>query len=193
MIERTILSAPPSPRSSGSAPQRAAGGRPGLSSQGVRFALIVAGVAFLTFVLFLYVLPNSEMSAARVRIAELRAQKAALNRANAEVLMQIAHYSDMKTLELRARQLGMGPARQAIYLRLPGVDLQAPRPEVRSGSPAGNSAPIVGAPTGPTGLRLIDQLKALNVQQRLKAVRSMLVEAVDRTLGRLAPQVKSTW
>ncbi len=34
-------------------------------------------------------------------------------------MQEIARYSDLKTLEIRARQIGMGPVQSAIYLNMP--------------------------------------------------------------------------
>lgn len=89
------------------------------SPQSLQALLIVLGIALATFVLYLYVLPNSQIDAARVRIADLRAQTARLERENAAVQQLIAQQSNLTTIETRAKALGMGPARSAIYLQLP--------------------------------------------------------------------------
>jgi hypothetical protein len=96
----------------------------GVPPQLAQFALIMASIAALTLVLFLYVLPNSQINAAHTKIAQLQEQQANLQRQNAEVLQAIARYSDLKTLEIRAQQLGMQPVQSAIYLTLPIIETQ---------------------------------------------------------------------
>ena len=114
MLERTAL-----PETSRPAPGLRLPGRVGLSSQLLQFAVVVLGIALVTFIMYLYVLPNSQINAAHTKIAELRAQKAELQRQNSEVSKEIALASDLKSLEIRARQLGMGPVQSAIYLAMP--------------------------------------------------------------------------
>ena len=114
MLERTAL-----PETSQPTPGLRLPRQVGMSSQLVQFALIVLGIALVTFIMYLYVLPNSQINAARTKIAEMQVQKAELQRQNAEVLKEIALASDLKTLEIRARQLGMGPVQSALYLRMP--------------------------------------------------------------------------
>lgn len=86
------------------------------SAQILQVALVVLGIALATFILYLYVLPNSQISAAEARIEELKAQHATLVRQNAEIMRQISAYTDLGTIQLRAQKLGMGPARSVIYL-----------------------------------------------------------------------------
>ena len=107
------------PETSRPAPGLRLPGQVGMSSQLLQFAIIVLGIALVTFVMYLYVLPNNQINAARTEIAELQAQKAELHRQNSEVLKEIAVASDLKSLEIRARQIGMGPVESAIYLRMP--------------------------------------------------------------------------
>lgn len=114
MLERTAL-----PETSQPTPGLRLPRQVGMSSQLVQFALIVLGIALVTFIMYLYVLPNSQINAARTKIAELQVQKAELQRQNAEVLKEIAVASDLKNLEVRARQLGMGPVQSALYLSMP--------------------------------------------------------------------------
>lgn len=110
------------------------------SQQALRVVAVVLGVALATFVLFLYVLPNSQIDAAKVRIVELQAQKAAVQRQNAAILQEIARRSDLTTLEARARELGMGPATSAIYLRLPASQLtEGAAGATRRGAQSGSS------------------------------------------------------
>ena len=118
-------------------------GRTVFTSQALQAVLIVLGIALATFVLYLYVLPNSQMDAAKVRIAELQAEKARLERENAAVLQQIASISDLKTLETRAKALGMGPSSNAIYLRLPS---SAPAPgKIPSSARCSNSSTAISS------------------------------------------------
>ena len=114
MLERTAL-----PETSPPAPGLRLPRQVGMSSQLVQFALIVLGIALVTFIMYLYVLPNSQINAAHTKIAGLQAQKAELERQNSEVLKELALASDLKNLEIRARQLGMGPVQSALYLRMP--------------------------------------------------------------------------
>lgn len=93
------------------------------SPQLIQLILTVLGIAGLTLILFLYVLPNSQINAARLRIAELRTQKLALDRQNTELLKEISRHTDLLLVETRARQLGMGLPKQ--FLR---VSTLAPAP-----------------------------------------------------------------
>ena len=86
-----------------------------LPQQMVQLVLLVLGIALLTFILFLYVLPNSQISLAKTRIAVLRSQTDSVDRQIAEIDRQIATYTDLHTLEQRAKALGMAPPRQAIF------------------------------------------------------------------------------
>lgn len=124
MIERTVLHSPhvrPRWPASGSLLSR---GRL-ISSQTVQFMLWLLGVALVTFILYLYVLPTSQMNEAKLRIAQLQAQKAALDRQSAELARQISLYTDLPTLERRARQLGMGPPQRAILFNANAVNAAA--------------------------------------------------------------------
>jgi len=114
MLERTAL-----PHTSRPAPDLHLPRRAGMSPQFVQFALVVMGIALVTFIMYLYVLPNSQINAARTQIAQLQERKSELHRRDSEVLQEIARYSDLKTLEIRARQIGMGPVQSAIYLNMP--------------------------------------------------------------------------
>ena len=114
MLERTAV-----PETSRPVPGLRLPGQVGMSSQFLQFAVIVLGIALVTFIMYLYVLPNSQINAAHTKIAELQAQKAELQRQNSEVLKEIALASDLKNLEIRARQLGMGPVQSAVFLQMP--------------------------------------------------------------------------
>lgn len=82
--------------------------------------LIILGVAVVTFVLYLYVLPNSEIDATELRIADLKTQKAALARENTALLQEIALASQLDKLETSAFALGMQyPRTKPIYLQMP--------------------------------------------------------------------------
>lgn len=86
------------------------------SYQLLRRALPILGICLLTFVLYLYVLPNSQISEATARIEELRSIKTSLARQNAEIVRSAVPYTDLATIQQRAKQLGMGPARRYMYL-----------------------------------------------------------------------------
>jgi hypothetical protein len=158
-------------------PARLAGpaGRVLLSPRALQVALIVLGVALATFVLYLYVLPNSQMDAARVRIADLQVQKAALERQNAALHQQIASASNLTTLEARAKALGMGPARNTIYLRLPGSEVPAPAAQaVVASNPASAGSPAT----------LAEWLQPEHLQDMLREIRSKVSGAVDSIIQR---------
>jgi hypothetical protein len=146
-----------------------------LSQQTWQAILVVLGIAIATFVLYLYVLPNSQIDAARVRIADLQAQKAMLERENAAVMQEIARGSNLKTLEVRARALGMGPATSAIYLRLPD---QSPAPAVQP--IAGQADPA----TENTLAALTEWLRRENLEEQLRDLRWRVSQAVDGIIQR---------
>ncbi len=75
MLERTAV-----PETSRPAPGLRLPGQVGMSSQLLQFAIVVLGIALVTFIMYLYVLPNSQINAAHTKIAELQAQKAELYR-----------------------------------------------------------------------------------------------------------------
>ena len=117
--------------------------------------------------LYLYVVPNSEMSAARAHIAELRQEHAMLHRQNAELRKEMARYMDLNTLERRARRLGMGPPKQAVYLLVPktipaqvGTSEQE-QPIVLPSSPADR-----GEQPWESWLRSLPNLEQLNTKAR---------------------------
>ncbi len=66
MLERTALpnpSHPALPNPSRPAPGLHLPRRVGMSPQFVQFALVVMGIALVTFIMYLYVLPNSQINA----------------------------------------------------------------------------------------------------------------------------------
>lgn len=139
--------------------------------------LLLLGVAI--FILYLYVLPSSQIDANEVRIARLQAQKADLERQNAALLQEIARNSDIPTLEARARQLGMGPATGVIYLTLPGAQ-----------PPAGHTVAAPAAPSTPTGeasLTWRERLSRDHVDEWIRQIRLRVSQAVDRLLQRFSP------
>ncbi len=150
-------------------------GRVLVSPRVLQVALIVLGVALATFVLYLYVLPNSQMDAARVRIADLQVQKARLERENAALLQQIASASNLTTLESRAKALGMGPARNTIYLRLPGSEAPSTAAQaVAAGDQASADSPAT----------LAEWLQPEHLQDMLREFRSKVSQAVDSIIQR---------
>lgn len=92
-------------------PERGARSRFWLSA-----AAIVALAAGLTLVLYLYLVPNSQISETNVRIAALRAEKIALTRENARLVQEITAYTDLAYIKRRAKELGMGPPQRYMYL-----------------------------------------------------------------------------
>jgi cell division protein FtsB len=83
----------------------------------LQLATAIAATGLLTFVLYLYVLPNSQMSEARARIAQLQADAAALVRANAELERQISRYTYLPDVAARARELGMRPPPSYVFFQ----------------------------------------------------------------------------
>lgn len=140
-----------------------------------RHAAVVVAIAGATLIAYLYVVPNSEISASRVRIGQLKAEVAALERENADLLAQIALYSDLNTLEARAKQLGLGPARGAVYLMV-------------QRQPAGQGPVLGGAAAGasPTSPDPGAFLRQLDPSSLLDQLRDALVGVVDRLVGRFA-------
>jgi hypothetical protein len=157
-------------------------GRTVLSAPTWQAVLIVLGIALVTFVLYLYVLPNSQIDAAKVRIAELQAQKAMLERENAALLQEIARESNLKTLEIRAKALGMGPTKHAIYLRLPESSrAPATQPAIRQVDPAAEYGDL-----SPRQLpaMLAGWLQRDRLQDWLRDLRWNVSQAVDNVLER---------
>lgn len=160
-------------------PDRARAGRLRFSPRALQALLVVIGIALATFVLYLYVLPNSQIDAARVHIADLKLQKATLERQNAALLQEIALASNMKTLEIRARALGMGPVRSTIYLQLPTNDAApAADPAARAGHPEAEDAPAT----------LAEWLARDHLQEKLRQVRQNVSAAVDTVIQRFGAQ-----
>ncbi len=132
MIKRTVLGSPQTLAPNW--PERFR-----LPAQTLQAVLALLVTALLTFVLYLYVLPNSQMSEAESAILELKAQKAALTRKTAEIDRQIAGYTDLATLEARARKLGMGQPRSAIILPVESSQTQ-PLPQQATRADPGPAA-----------------------------------------------------
>lgn len=123
MIERTTLQPEKSPTRP-TLPPLSLADRGRLPWEAVKLLILTLGVGLLTFVFYLYVLPNSQMSEAEARIVLLKSRVEALDRTNSELERQILVYSSMADLESRARKLGMGPPRAYRYLSS-GNQLQA--------------------------------------------------------------------
>jgi hypothetical protein len=174
MLDGTAL-----PKAHSQPTKKALAGRLVLSPQTWQAVLIVLGIALITFVLYLYVLPNSRIDAARVRIADLQAQKAMLERENAALMQEIARASNLKTLEIRAKALGMGPAASAIYLSLPQ---QSPEPAAQA---AASQADSTAASTLAT---LTGWLQRDHLQEWLRNLRLNVSQAVESIIQRLQSQ-----
>lgn len=127
MIDPNVLARPDTPPPAASAPAH-----PRLQA-----VLILATIALLTFALYLYVLPNSQMSEAQARIAQLRAERDALSRQSAEMIRLAADFTMLTRIEKRAKELGMGPPR-SIYFGTPAFreePAESPPTEPRPPSP----------------------------------------------------------
>ncbi len=170
MLDGTAL-----PKTHKSSAQRTLAGRLSLSSQALQALLIVLGIALVTFVLYLYVLPNSQIDAAKVRIADLQAQKATLERENAALILEIARASSLTALEARAKALGMGPTTNIIYLRMPD---QSP-----AAAPA-HAADQAGASIEDMPATLTEWLQRDRLQEMLRNLRWNVSQAVDNIIQR---------
>ena len=168
------------PETSRPAPGLRLPGQVGMSSQLLQFAIIVLGIALVTFVMYLYVLPNSQINAARTEIAELQAQKAEIHRRNSEVLKEIALASDLKSLEIRARQIGMGPVESAIYLRMPDSGINQDNNQIGQigqKDAASDQALEPGIQNEP--------IPAGNVERQARQLFNGVADLADRMLNRL--------
>lgn len=152
MIERTVLS-----EGSRSTPRLHLPGRAARSAQFIPFAVTVVGIALMTFIMYLYVLPNSQINQARTRIAQLQTQKAELRRQESMVLQEIARGWDLKTVEIRARQLGMGPVQSAIYLHMPETDGRAASERPRQAASDGSRSTELVEPDFSLSLEAIEK------------------------------------
>lgn len=140
-----------------------------------RHVVMVVAIVFATLVAYLYVVPNSEISASAAKIKQLKAEVAALERENASLLGDIAVYSDMRILEQRATQLGMAPARGAVYLKLPAANrADAGAPALTTEPPALDEVPLSPA----------EYVRQLDLKSVAQQVRESLVGAVDGLVSR---------
>lgn len=162
------------PKAQSRTPEANPAGRLLSSRRALQALLVVVGIALATFVLYLYVLPNSQIDAARVRIADLQMQKAVLERQNAALLQQIALASNLKTLEVRAKALGMGPARNTIYLQLPGSNAAPAVAQAAADNPEAQDAPAT----------LAEWLQRDHLQDLLRQLRQNVSAAVDNVIQR---------
>ena len=170
MLDNTAL-----PKSHDQPPERRLAGRMALSPQTLQAVLIVLGIALVTFVLYLYVLPNSQIDAARMRIADLQLQKAVLERENAALMQEIARASNLAMLEVRARALGMGPTTSAIYLSMPGRNPTAvSQPAIGQEDVAAEDKPAT----------LTEWLQRDHLQERLRDLRWNVSQAVENIIQR---------
>lgn len=84
-----------------------------------RFVRYLIFLMIICAALYLYVRPASQISATRLRIAELQAEHARLQRENAELIRQLAIYTDIRRVEARARELGYRPPDSRMFVRIP--------------------------------------------------------------------------
>lgn len=137
MIDPNVLARPDTPPPAVVSPPR-----PRLQA-----VLILTGIALLTFALYLYVLPNSQMSEAETRIAQLRAERDALSRQNAEIIRIAADFTALTRIEKRARELGMEPPHRIFYGTLSPPQPPAGRPQSATQVP--DASGVVQSPAFP--------------------------------------------
>jgi hypothetical protein len=150
--------------------------------QPIQYALLIVAIGVLTFVLYLYVLPNSQMNAAQARIAELKATKAGLIRQNSELQRQISQYTTMRSIEDRARKLGMGPVQNAVFLKMPAGQEPAAMLALSGNSAAG---PAVEQPDQQP-FDLGSWIDSLDPAGRLESLKAGVQDLVDRALATLS-------
>jgi cell division protein FtsB len=90
-----------------------------------RFIRYLLFLMIVCAALYLYVRPASQISATRLRIAELQAEYARLQRENAELTRQLAVYTDIRRVEARARELGYRSPESRMFVR---ITLASPAP-----------------------------------------------------------------
>lgn len=118
------------------------------STQILQVALIILGIALVTFILYLYLLPNSQISEKEAQIGQLKAQHATLVRQNAEIVRQVSAYTDLGTVQQRAKKLGMAPARNVIFLPAIATEelLTHEQTQLQTGNTLTPSSPVDQSP-----------------------------------------------
>jgi len=138
--------------------------------QVIQAVAVVLLIVLVTAALYLYVLPNSQIDRAHVRIAELQAQRAALERENATLQQEIALAAHLGVIEARAKALGMRPADEPIFVQMPATTDASPA------APAASSVDAANAREA--------GLDTLPIRQGLAELRRRLDLAFDDLLGR---------
>ncbi len=104
-----------------------------------RFLRFLLFLAILCAAIYFYVQPASQILAAQLRIAELKAEHARLQRENAELVRELATYTDIRRVEARARELGYRPPTERLFVR---VRIEKPQP-LATASERSESPPAV--------------------------------------------------
>lgn len=141
-----------------------------LTPQVMQVAGVMLAILLITAALYLYVLPNSQIDRARVRIAGLQGQRAALERENAALQQEIALYAHLGVIEARAQALGMRPAGTPLFVTMP--------------SAATAATDAVVAETGNDTDASATSVNTLPLRQSLAELRRRLDLAVNDLLGR---------
>lgn len=143
--------------------------RPFLVRQGLLVIFVLLCIGVMTFALYLYVLPNSQMSEAQAHIASLRAQVFVLNRQTAENLRLATELTSLPALEARAKKLGLGPPRKLLYMPQSVAGSQRSAPRQTTAMPSAKPAQPVsqGLPQIIKGMveRLMSQLQPASSSQ----------------------------
>ncbi len=82
------------------------------------FARFLVFLIVLCAAVYLYVQTASHISSVRLRITDLQAEYARLQRENAELVRQMATYTDIRRVEARARELGYQPPESQMFVRV---------------------------------------------------------------------------
>ncbi len=112
--------------------------RRAVSEEVYRFVGYLIFLMIVCVALYLYVRPASQISAAKLRIAELQAEHARLQRENAELTRQLAVYTDIRRIEARARELGYRPPDSRMFVR---VAMASPTPVAAAAEASAASIP----------------------------------------------------
>ncbi|MCS6845417.1 MAG: septum formation initiator family protein [Caldilineales bacterium] len=125
---------------------------------------VVALVGLFTVALYLYLVPSSQISETKARIAVLQAERAALARQNARLAQEISAYTELSYIKQRARELGMGPPPAYMYLYVQGPAVAAPAAEL----PSHPSEPGPSEAPPPSSWWLTARDRALQLLHRLR-------------------------
>ncbi len=82
-------------------------------------------LVLLALISLLHLVQSSQVNITVSRIRELEAEKARIQRENAELSRQIAEWEALPRIMKRAREMGLGPLSEVVYLPAP-EDLMSP-------------------------------------------------------------------